>query len=97
MILLTISILKSNNPDFKECLTTYLINKPARLIIITDTDFKAIKVDKKLFNIRDKIQRGSSSFLSELSLTNISGVDVRVIYVSVANKRRQMTHAIQYV
>ncbi|PMD55484.1 glycosyltransferase family 2 protein [Hyaloscypha bicolor E] len=80
IILPTISVSESDNPDFKECLTTCLVNKLARLIIITNTDFKATEVNKQLFSIRNKIQRGSSSFLSELGLTNISGVDIRVIY-----------------
>jgi len=97
MILPTVSVSESDNPDFEECLTTCLINKPARIIIVTDTDFKATEVNKQLFSIRAKIQRGSSSFLSELGPTDISGVDVRVMYAGVADKRRQMTLAIQYV
>jgi hypothetical protein len=55
MILPTILVLELDNLDFEECLTTCLINKPARLIIVTDTDFKATKVNKQLFSIRDKI------------------------------------------
>jgi len=94
MILPTILVLELDNPDFKECLTTCLINKPARVIIITDTDFRAAEVNKQLLSISDKIRSGSSSFLSGLGPTNISGVDIRVIYASVADKRRQMTHAI---
>jgi hypothetical protein len=97
MILPAVSVSESDNPDFEECLTTCLINKPARIIIVTDTDFKATEVNKQLFSIRAKIQRGSSSFLSELGPTDISGVDVRVMYAGVADKRRQMTLAIQYV
>lgn len=97
MILPTVSVSESENPDFEECLTTCLLNKPARVIIITDTDFRVTEVNKQLLSIRDKIQRGSSSFLSELGPTDISGVDVQVTYTSVANKRCQMTHAIQYV
>ena len=97
MILPTVSASGSDNPDFEECLTTCLANKPARLIIVTDTDFRATEVNKQLLSIRDKIQKGSSSFLSELGPTNISGVDVRVMYAGVADKRCQMTHAIQYV
>jgi hypothetical protein len=46
MILPTILVLKSDNPDFKEYLTTCLINKPARVIIITDTGFRAIEANK---------------------------------------------------
>lgn len=97
MILLTVLVSESDNPDFEECLTTCLINKPARVIVVTDTDFRATEVNKQLLSIRDKIQKGSSSFLSELGPTDISGVDVRVIYAGVADKRCQMTHAIQYV
>jgi aryl-phospho-beta-D-glucosidase BglC (GH1 family) len=97
MILPTVSVSESDNPDFKECLTTCLINKPAGVIIVTDTDFRATEVNKQLLSIRDKIQRGSSSFLSGLGPTDISRVDIQVTYAGVANKRCQMTHAIQYV
>jgi Glycosyltransferase like family 2 len=97
MILPTVSVSETDNPDFEECLTTCLINKPARVIIVTDTDFKAAEVNKQLLSIRDKIQGGSSSFLSRLGPTDISGVNVRVTYTSVADKRCQMTHALQYV
>ncbi|KAF4636180.1 hypothetical protein G7Y89_g1902 [Cudoniella acicularis] len=95
MILPTVSVL--DNPDFKECLTACLINKPAMVIIVTDTGFRATEVDKQLLSIRDKIRSGSSNFLSRLGLTDISGVDIRVTYANVADKRRQMTHAILYV
>jgi hypothetical protein len=88
MILPTVSVSESDNPDFKECLITCLINKPARVIIITDTDFKATEVYKQLLSIYDKIRSGSSSFLSGLGPTDISGVDIRVTYTSVADKRR---------
>jgi hypothetical protein len=94
MILPTVSVSESDNPDFEECLTTCLINKPARVIIITDTDFRAAEVYKQLPSIYDKIRSGSSSFLSGLGLIDITGVDIRVIYAGVADKRRQMTHAI---
>jgi len=87
MILPTVSVSQADNPDFEECLTTCLINKPAGVIIVTDTDNKAAEVNKQLLSIYDKIQRGSSSFLSRLGPTNISGVDVRVMYASVADKR----------
>jgi hypothetical protein len=97
MILPTVTVSESDNPDFEECLTTCLINKPAGVIIVTDTDFKAAEVNKQLLSIRDKIQGGSSSFLSGLGPTDISGVDVRITYAGVADKRCQMTHAIQYV
>jgi len=46
IILLIILVLEVNNPDFKEYLMTYLINKPAGVIIITNTDFKVIEVNK---------------------------------------------------
>jgi hypothetical protein len=46
MILPIILVLESDNPDFKEYLMTYLINNPARVIIITNIDFKVIKVNK---------------------------------------------------
>jgi hypothetical protein len=46
IILPTILVLGLDNPDFKEGLMTYLANKPARLIIVTDTDFRAIEVNK---------------------------------------------------
>jgi hypothetical protein len=88
MILPTVLVSESDNPDFEECLTTCLVNKPARVIIVSDTDFRAAE----LLSIHDKIQRGSSSFLSELGSIDISGVDVRVTYASVADKRCQMTH-----
>jgi hypothetical protein len=55
---------------------TCLINKPAGVIIVTDTDFRATEVNKQLLSIRDKIQRGLSSFLSGLGPTDISGVDI---------------------
>jgi hypothetical protein len=55
IILSTIIVLESDNPDFKECFITCLINKPIRVIIITNTDFKAIEVNKQLLSIRDKI------------------------------------------
>jgi cellulose synthase/poly-beta-1,6-N-acetylglucosamine synthase-like glycosyltransferase len=97
MILPTITVSELDNPDFEECLTTCLINKPTRVIIVTDTDFKAAEVNKQLLSIRKKIQGGSSSFLSGLGPTDISGVDVRVTYAGVADKRCQITHAIQYV
>jgi hypothetical protein len=97
MILPTVSVSESDNPEFEECLTTCLINKPAGVIIVTDTDFKATEVNKQLLSIRDKIQKGSSSFLSELGPTDISGVDVRVTYAGVADKRCQIICAIQYV
>jgi len=87
MILSSVLVSEIDNPDFKEYLTTYLINKPTRVIIVTDTDFKATEVNKQLMSIRNKIQRGSSSFLSRLSPTNISRVDVRVMYTSIADKR----------
>jgi hypothetical protein len=76
---------------------TCLINKPTRVIIVTDTDFKATKVNKQLLSICDKIKEGLSSFLSGLGPTDISGVNVQVTYAGVADKRCQMTHAIQYV
>jgi hypothetical protein len=41
MILPTVTVSEPDNPDFEECLTTCLINKPAGVIIVTDTDFKA--------------------------------------------------------
>ena len=94
MILPTVSVSESDNPDFEECVTTYLINKPAMVIIVTDTSFRATEVDNHLLSIRDKIQSGSSSFLSGLGPIDISGVDIRVMYAGVADKRRQMTHAI---
>ena len=97
MILPTVSVSESDNPDFEECLTTCLINKPARVIIVTDTGFRATEVNRQLLSIRDKIQKGLSSFLSELGPTDISGVDVQVTYAGLADKRRQMTYAIQYV
>jgi hypothetical protein len=76
IILPTILVLELDNPDFEECLITCLINKPARVIIITNTGFRAIEVNKQLLSICDKIQKGLSSFLSKLSSTNISGVNV---------------------
>ncbi|TVY81479.1 hypothetical protein LSUE1_G007408 [Lachnellula suecica] len=97
MILPTVSVSESENPDFEECLTACLLNKPASVIIATDTYFKVTGVNKQLLSIRDKIERGSSNFLSELGPTDISGVDVQVTYTGVANKRCQMTHAIPYV
>ncbi|KAH8790871.1 hypothetical protein F5882DRAFT_449991 [Hyaloscypha sp. PMI_1271] len=97
MILPTVSVLELDNPDFEECLMTCLINKPARVIIVTDTGFRAIEVNRQLLSIRDKIQKGLSSFLSELGLTDISGVDVQVTYTGLADKRRQMTYTIQYI
>ena len=76
MILPSVLVLEIDNPNFEEYLTTYLINKPIRVIIVIDIDFKAIKVNKQLISIYNKIQRGSSSFLSRLSSTNISRVNV---------------------
>jgi hypothetical protein len=87
-------VLELDNPDFKECLMTCLINKPTRVIIITNTDFRAIEVYKQLLSIYNKIRSSSSSFLSRLGLTNISGVNIRVIYASVADKRRQIIYTI---
>jgi hypothetical protein len=55
MILPTVLVLELDNPDFKECLTTCLINKPVRIIIITNIDFKATEVNKQLFSICTKI------------------------------------------
>ncbi|KAF4627919.1 hypothetical protein G7Y89_g10233 [Cudoniella acicularis] len=40
IILPTVLVLELENPDFKEYLTTCLLNNPARVIIITDTYFK---------------------------------------------------------
>jgi hypothetical protein len=44
MILPIILVLELDNPNFKECLMTCLINKPTRVIIIIDTDFRATEV-----------------------------------------------------
>ena len=46
MILPTVLVLESDNPDFEEYLTTCLINKPAKVIIVTDTDFRATEVNE---------------------------------------------------
>jgi hypothetical protein len=55
IILPIIIILKLDNPDFKEYLITYLINNSARIIIITDTNFKAAEINKQLLSICNKI------------------------------------------
>ncbi|KAF4626708.1 hypothetical protein G7Y89_g11446 [Cudoniella acicularis] len=49
MILPTVLVLEADNPDFKECLTTCLINKPTRVIIVTNTDFKATETRLTMF------------------------------------------------
>ena len=46
IILLIILVLEVNNPDFKEYLMTCLINKPIGVIIITNTGFKVIEINK---------------------------------------------------
>ena len=46
IILFIILVLELDNPDFEEYLTTYLINKPMRVIIITNTGFRAIEVNR---------------------------------------------------
>ena len=55
MILPSVLVLEIDNPNFEEYLTTYLINKPIRVIIVIDIDFKAIKVNKQLISIYNKI------------------------------------------
>ena len=97
MILPTISVSESDNPDFEECLTTCLINKPASIIIVTDTGCKAAEVNANLVSVQDKIQGGTSTFLRGLGPTNISGIDIRVTYTNVTNKRCQITHASRHV
>ena len=55
IILPTILVLELDNPDFKEYLITYLINKPIRVIIITNIGFRAIEVNRQLLSIYNKI------------------------------------------
>jgi hypothetical protein len=75
----------------------YLINKPAGIIIIIDTNFKIIKINRLLLNINDKIQKNLFSFLNRFSPIDISNIDIQIININIVNKYYQMIYTIPYV
>lgn len=97
LILCTVSISESHNPDFEECLTTWLLNRPARVIIVTDTEEREAAAKERYFDICIRIQNGSSRFLKDIGATDISVVAVSFIHANLADKRTQMALAIPMV
>jgi hypothetical protein len=97
LILCTVSVSESDNPDFEECLTTWLLNRPARVIIVTDTEEREAAAKERYFDICIRIQNGSSRFLKDISATDVSAVAVSFMHTNFADKRTQMAMAIPMV
>jgi len=95
LILPTVSV--SNNPDFEETVTTFLVNKPARFIIVMDTYETLLLAIEKYRDICAKIQAGSSPFLSGLGPMDVSCVRASFLHTGHADKRTQMARAIPLV
>jgi hypothetical protein len=88
---------ESENSGFEECLTTWLLNTPAKIIIVTDTEERAMKAKERYLNISAKILDGSSLFIKGLGAIDISAVKVEFLHAGIADKRSQMAMAIPSV
>ena len=92
----TVSCSKNDNADFEECLTTCLINKPAKLVIITDTKTRQQDALEIVRQVREKIENGTS-VVEGLGPMSLEGVETEVQYSGIASKRRQLAQAIRKV
>lgn len=97
LIICTVSVSKSQNPDLEECLTTWLVTKPKRIIIVTDTEARAEAAKERYFEICKRIHDGSSLFLDGIGSIDVSLVEASFKYTGLADKRSQMAMAIGMV
>lgn len=97
LILCTVSVSESDNPGFEECLTTLLLNKPARVIVVTDTEEREEAAKARYSDICIKIRSGSSHFLKDIGASNVSVVEISFIHTNFADKRTQLALAIPLV
>lgn len=94
IVIPTISVSEVENIDFEECVTTCLINLPAEVIVVTNTEEKVAEAKKVLEVIQEQIKNGTSAFQTNMKPVDISDVKVRVMCSGVASKRWQMAHVI---
>ncbi|RYP28951.1 hypothetical protein DL767_006964 [Monosporascus sp. MG133] len=97
LILYTRSVLESDNPDFEECLTTWLLNQPAHIIIVTDTEEREGVAKRRYSDTCARIQSGSSRFLDDIGATDVSVVAVSFMHTNFADKHIQLAVAIPMV
>lgn len=94
VVIPTISVSQAENADFEECVSTCLVNMPAEVIVVTNTQDKADEAEKVLKAIRERITNGTSTVLNRIGPVDISAVRVRVMRSGIASKRWQMAHVI---
>lgn len=94
IVIPTISISEAENIDFEECISTCLVNLPAEVIVVTNTQENVEEAKKVLNDIQERIMNGTSTVLNNMVSVDISGVKVRVICSGIASKRWQMAHVI---
>lgn len=91
IVLTTISI--ADNLDFDECLSTCLLNGPAKVIIVTDTAQRATEAIACCKNIQQRLRDSSSVMVFGAKPPH--EVLVEVVASGVADKRVQIVHGIQ--
>lgn len=96
IIIPTVSCSEVDNPDFEECITTCLINKPAELLVVTDNAERAVEAEAVIQGIRKKLQT-DMSILKHLGPKDVSAVEIKVLSSGIASKRRQVAFAVPYV
>ncbi|MBE3049908.1 glycosyltransferase, partial [Candidatus Bathyarchaeota archaeon] len=82
LVIPTVSCSDIDNEDFEECLTTCLVNLPAELMIVTDTEARAEQARSQLKRIQKKLK------------VDISKVKCKVMSAGIASKRCQLECAI---
>lgn len=87
------SVSKLQNPDLGECLTSWLVNKPKRIIIVTDTAERVEAAKIRYF----EICKLNYNLLGGSGGIDFPLVEASFIHSSLADKRSQIVMAIRIV